>query len=268
MFIDPLAVFRAELERRIRRLHRTLEGPDDDFPGMLFVEVAKNEILLVGRYDLGWLSDDAKATLTSLPSVVRMNRARRAGWAMPAWLHDSEPPGECLALVVCEPGRAQALVALVGRFLTRPPWLAPWGEPSAAASGLFVDPLLRALGEVKARGYEVDSLPPRRLLAACPDCAAPLSQPHQRGCDVEPCSSCGGQHLFCGCLDHEPLLEVWTGQWPGTATCRALGWYVVWRDGQGWTPCPPQTPRALEDLNRLAVYVETGRDCLYEPGGD
>jgi hypothetical protein len=103
---------------------------------------------------------------------------------------------------------------------------------------------------------------------SCPDCGVAVGQAHTDGCDIERCSSCGRQRLICllatgGCVGHDPIAEAWRGEWPGTAECRARGWWAVRGDG-GWRPCPQGTSGAIPDLNRLAVFRETGRDCLYE----
>jgi hypothetical protein len=94
--------------------------------------------------------------------------------------------------------------------------------------------------------------------ATCHDCGAEPGQLHRRGCDVEPCPYCGGQALFCPCdgigVGHAPDDDrlPWTGEWPGTAECRAFGWYCRWgQAGRGWVRCGPGDPGATEDLNRL-----------------
>ncbi|MDO8941675.1 MAG: hypothetical protein Q7U75_00750 [Desulfobacterales bacterium] len=46
---------------------------------------------------------------------------------------------------------------------------------------------------------------------------------HRFDCDVEQCSSCGGQRIQCGCLDHDPSFSRWTGIWPGVAEAAYLG---------------------------------------------
>ena len=66
-----------------------------------------------------------------------------------------------------------------------------------------------------------------------------------------------------GCADHDPLVAGWGGEWPGRAECRMRGWWAVMVPGEGWRPCEPGTPGAVEDLNRLAYFDEQGRDELY-----
>lgn len=48
----------------------------------------------------------------------------------------------------------------------------------------------------------------------CPDCGATAGTPHNRNCDIERCSVCFEQRLTCECQEDEPLMSVWTGQWP------------------------------------------------------
>jgi len=49
-----------------------------------------------------------------------------------------------------------------------------------------------------------------------------------------------------------------------TATCRELGWWAVRDPNAGWRHCPPGTAGAIEDINRLTFYRQTGYDCLYD----
>jgi hypothetical protein len=41
------------------------------------------------------------------------------------------------------------------------------------------------------------------------------------------------------------------------------GWYAVLVPGRGWRPCAPDIDGAHEDLNRLAVFQQTGVDNCY-----
>lgn len=66
-------------------------------------------------------------------------------------------------------------------------------------------------------------------LRNCHDCGAKPGQMHSSGCDVERCSSCGGQKLSCECEDHDPSFSRWTGIWPGWGECLAID--LIRRDG-------------------------------------
>lgn len=120
----------------------------------------------------------------------------------------------------------------------------------------------------------------------CHDCGAAPGALHEYGCDVEVCPFCGHQMIGCTC-HYEPFYpevarggedalppEVqehglsdeqfarwlvilgekgripWTGEWPGTAECRELGWFVCF-DGGRWIPCTEDHPRAVADTTRL-----------------
>lgn len=122
------------------------------------------------------------------------------------------------------------------------------------------------------------------MTRSCPDCGVKPGELHQSGCDVERCPRCGGQWIGCDCiyivngldpaaidLTHtdvytngptDAMYEKWeaewgdrhmrwTGDWPGRAECRELGWYAKLVPGQGWVRCSPDEPGATEDLDRL-----------------
>ena len=60
-------------------------------------------------------------------------------------------------------------------------------------------------------------------LVSCHDCGVRPGLAHERGCDVERCSACGGQRLQCECSHHDPAFARWTGNWPGALEADALG---------------------------------------------
>jgi hypothetical protein len=102
----------------------------------------------------------------------------------------------------------------------------------------------------------------------CPDCNVEPGEEHQPGCDVERCSVCKGQFISCGHDDHDPSKTKWDGEWPGTAECRERVWFAKETPGGPfghWTPCLPNTPGAIHDMNRLAHFHATGKDDLYPP---
>ena len=105
------------------------------------------------------------------------------------------------------------------------------------------------------------------MKTVCPDCGAKPSSIHMVGCDVERCTVCKGQRLQCDlseCEGHDPIVARWVGEWPGKAECREKGWYSHRNPhGNGWVPCSPDHPDATEDLNRLSVWEQTGKDSLY-----
>lgn len=101
---------------------------------------------------------------------------------------------------------------------------------------------------------------------SCPDCGAAPGKYHVLGCDVERCPYCGQQLISCPCLEEGAVAplddrEPWSGEWPGLADCRRLGFWCRPVEGRGWVPCAGSDPEAQPDLNRL-----NGRDAVWDRG--
>ena len=70
------------------------------------------------------------------------------------------------------------------------------------------------------------SEPEYEELTDCPDCGAKPGHIHNRACDIEMCSACGGQYFSCCCKNwenHDPGFARWTGLLPGDAEAKILG---------------------------------------------
>jgi hypothetical protein len=267
MAAQTFAHFRADLLATVERMNDGLKDPEATWPGVLFVETVDEGLVVAEVRSLAGLTEAAE----------------RFAWVMPAWRSEDQSRVECLALVLSERRYSEAHVADVLRS-GGPPLLARWRGPTKKVSGLFVDPLRGALlakpvptrrlkpptstvpssNDRSRRGRLRDAGAGRPLRPNCPDCGAEIGEPHRRGCDVERCTACFGQRLTCECEGHDRLAAVWTGEWAGAAECRERGWWAVLIPARGWVPCPPGTPGASEDANRLTVFLQTGRDCLYE----
>jgi hypothetical protein len=276
--------FRARLKESVESMSATLTDPRAKWPGILFLEVPREGLVVEMVKPVDELDDARIRDLGArvLPMAIRRSKADRFCWLMPSQRHDTEPPTECLVLVLAEAGHREAMIVDVIRG-DGPPRLGEWRYPTAKPVGLFADPLCSALlakrptwgraanrrrqrrGEERRviRPPEIRQPKRRRLRPLCPGCGARVGERHSEGCDVERCSVCFGQRIQCDCKGHDPWTSAWAGEWPGAAECRALGWWAVKVPNLGWRPCPPDTPGAVEDINRLAVYRETGLDCLY-----
>ncbi len=127
-------------------------------------------------------------------------------------------------------------------------------------------------------------------------CGAKPGAFHVPGCDVARCSLCGGQLIACDCIyrcngiavetmeeTHPDIFEKgptedmygpydaeverlggrlpWTGEYPGSAEARALGFWCRMVPGRGWTPCEPDHPEAMEDVTRLVMTHRWDRFC-------
>lgn len=269
----------------VERMNAGLEDCDATWPGALFLEVPEQGLVLAEARSLVGLEELDKQYLATmlLPERIRRSKADRFAWVMPAWKMDRRPPVECLVIVLAEPRHREARIADVYRG-DWPPRLGPWSDATQEVHGLFVEPLCRALlakrrpklpsrrkptstneherKQFRGRPHQRVQLG-RPLIAHCPDCLAAIDEPHRLGCDVERCTVCFSQRLMCDCDGHDALAAAWTGEWPGARQCRELGWWAVWTD-KGWRPCVADTPGAREDVNRLAFFLHTGYDCLYE----
>jgi hypothetical protein len=275
----------------VERLNASLADPEATWPAVLFLELPARGLVIGDLRSVGGLDEGAKQHLLLhvLPARIRRSKADRFAWVFPGWRSDVEPRQECLCVLAGEPDYTEALMVDVLRE-GGPPQLGQWSEPTSKVSGLLADPLGRAL-LAKPRSGKVSSAPglrrPRRKRAPrealvtasglratraavqplepfCPDCFTFLGEPHKRGCDVERCTVCHGQRLMCDCFGHDSLAAAWSGEWPGLAACRELGWWAVRAPERGWQPCPPGTAGAREDLNRLTFFLQAGYDGLYE----
>src|SRR5581483_344941 len=271
-------------------MNASLEDPEATWPAVLFLEVPRKGLVIADMRSMAGVDEHQKRDLATrvLPTRIRRQKADRFAWLFPAWRHDVEPPLECLAVVLGEPYRTEALLVEVVRD-GGPPKLGQWSEPTRRVSGLLADPLARALlskprftsstyaprtARRKQQGDRAAALKAASatrsawnispLQPYCPDCQALIGEPHRRGCDVERCTVCHGQRLLCDCAGHDHVAACWTGEWPGAAACRELGWWAVRDPVMGWRPCPAGTPGAREDINRLTFFQQAGYDGLYE----
>lgn len=135
--------------------------------------------------------------------------------------------------------------------------------------------------EVRAALERTVGASPDPVDRSCHDCGVLPGEAHPNGCDVARCLWDGGQQIQCsGSLasqvcrilrehghddlaedvadyldleddDHDCGEDIWTGTWPGVLECREYGFWCTDPRHPPMRPCPPDTPGASEDLNRL-----------------
>lgn len=129
----------------------------------------------------------------------------------------------------------------------------------------------------------------------CYHCKVAPGEFHTHGCDAERCPLCKGQLIACGCVyevnglenieeEHPDIYkngpteamyavfdeEVekrggfvrWTGEDPGSAECRQLGWFTrsIEKDGKfvRWERCSADDEGAIPDLSRWIREQQRG----------
>ncbi len=65
-------------------------------------------------------------------------------------------------------------------------------------------------------------------------------------------------HMELDDADHDCGSDVWTGEWPGAADARLLGWFTRWTVA-GWQRCDPDYTEARPDMNRLVSEARWDR---------
>jgi hypothetical protein len=129
-----------------------------------------------------------------------------------------------------------------------------WSGKRYMMVALFPEEARAIAAQLVAAADAVEGPTERLHFKNCPDCGVAPGELHTGGCDVERCPECGLQAFSC---DHDAVLAEaprrmpWTGEYPGAAQCRELGWYARPIQGQGWVPCSADDEGAFEDINRL-----------------
>lgn len=133
-------------------MNAALGEPEATWPGVLFLEVPEQGLVIGEIRSLAGISELEKRDLATrvLPMRIRAAKADRFAWVMPAYREDVEPPVECLVIVLGERGHTEALVVDVLRGAGRPV-LGDWRGPTKSVTGLFATPLARALLATPAR---------------------------------------------------------------------------------------------------------------------
>jgi hypothetical protein len=101
-------------------------------------------------------------------------------------------------------------------------------------------------------GVDLDAWAATPAGEPCPICAVEIRTAHLPGCDYEQCPRCGGQLTACGCPPPAQRADrlPWSGEPPGAAEARAIGWFVRAGD-DGWVRCGSDDVGATPDIERV-----------------
>jgi hypothetical protein len=149
---DSFATFRDRLLELVNQMHHeAITEPNEDWPGILFVQTECG-IVIAALVPLSGLTEEDKQYLgcVHLPERARAEQASRFGWVFPSVPPGGGAGGEGLTLVVGDLRRQEAFVGSITRYPDRPPKLDNWQWAPQVKSERFVTPLVEALAEVAA----------------------------------------------------------------------------------------------------------------------
>lgn len=150
---DSFETFRDRLLELVNGMHHdAITEPDEEWPGILFVQTERGIVIAAFVSTIGLTEEDKQHLgCVYLPERARAEQASRFGWVFPSVPHGAGAGGgEGLALVVGDLRRQEAFVGSITRHPGRPPKLGNWQGPAQVKSETFVTPLVEALAEVAA----------------------------------------------------------------------------------------------------------------------